>query len=81
MKKELQHEVYPLVTSHWHLNGFQKRFSMQGTRDYTPYCVVPTAIEFFSNIGGLVSQGRGGVSGWSTASVNLANRIKVTQRF
>lgn len=54
VQEDFHEEVVPLVVSHSHFLGFQERFAQQGTRDYTPYCMAPTALEFFSRIGGLV---------------------------
>ncbi|KAL5477196.1 hypothetical protein EMCRGX_G023951 [Ephydatia muelleri] len=49
----LQAQTRPLVISHDHLKSFSEAFRMQATRDYTPYCMLPAAVEFVNNIGGL----------------------------
>lgn len=55
VRESLQESTVPLVASHFHYSSFGERFLIQGTRDSVPYCMAPTAIEFFNNIGGLVS--------------------------
>ena len=54
VREGLQESTVPLVASHLHYSSFSERFPMQGTRDSVPYCIAPTAIEFFNKIGGLV---------------------------
>ena len=54
VRESLQESTVPLVASHFHYSSFSERFSLQGTRDSVPYCIAPTAIEFFNKIGGLV---------------------------
>lgn len=49
----LQTQTHPLVVSHYHFKSLNEAFLMQATRDYTPYCMVPAAVEFINNIGGL----------------------------
>lgn len=55
MKKEHQDWVRPIVTSHGYKTTFQNDFFKQGTRDDSPYCVVPEAIQFYKDLGGYVS--------------------------
>lgn len=43
----------PLVTSHMYKKGVQLEYFMQGTRDNIPYFLVPEALKFFSEIGGM----------------------------
>lgn len=45
----------PLVTSRQYNNGFQIEFCVQGTRDDIPYFLVPDAILFLKELGGMVS--------------------------
>lgn len=45
----------PLVTSHMYKKGVQLEYFMQGTRDNIPYFLVPEALKFFSEIGGMVN--------------------------
>lgn len=44
----------PLVTSHMYKKGVQLEYFMQGTRDNIPYFLVPDALEFYNEIGGMV---------------------------
>ena len=55
VREGLEDDVNPLVVSHNHFLSYQERFVQQGTRDYTPYCTAPVALEFYDKIGGLVS--------------------------
>ncbi|XP_062566739.1 uncharacterized protein LOC134229054 [Saccostrea cucullata] len=52
-----EHQTWctPLVTSVTYRQGFQSEFMMQGTRDNIPYYLVPEALKFFKDIGGMVS--------------------------
>lgn len=43
----------PLVTSRQYNNGFQIEFCVQGTRDDIPYFLVPDAILFLKELGGM----------------------------
>ncbi|XP_076091282.1 uncharacterized protein LOC143063175 isoform X2 [Mytilus galloprovincialis] len=52
VKKEHQDWVRPIVTSHGYKTTFQNDFFKQGTRDDSPYCVVPEAIQFYKDLGG-----------------------------
>ncbi|XP_052092722.1 uncharacterized protein LOC127729107 isoform X2 [Mytilus californianus] len=52
VKRTHQDWVRPLVTSHGHKTTFQNDFFEQGTRDDSPYCVVPDALTFYKDIGG-----------------------------
>ncbi|KAK3087714.1 hypothetical protein FSP39_009531 [Pinctada imbricata] len=45
--------IKPLVTSHNYQRGPYWEFGYQGTRDDTPYTVVPKAVEFYNKMGGL----------------------------
>ena len=51
----LQDSIVPLVASHSHYSTFRERFYQQATRDMISFCVVPTAIDYFEKIGGMVS--------------------------
>ena len=44
----------PLVTSHMYNKGFQLEYGVQGTRDDTPYFLVPDSIQFYKDVGGMV---------------------------
>ncbi|XP_062605854.1 uncharacterized protein LOC134267658, partial [Saccostrea cucullata] len=50
-----EHQTWctPLVTSVTYREGFQSEFMMQGTRDNIPYYLVPDALKFFKDIGGM----------------------------
>nr|XP_022334095.1 probable L-cysteine desulfhydrase, chloroplastic [Crassostrea virginica] len=43
----------PLVTSHMYNKGFQLEYGVQGTRDDTPYFLVPDSIQFYKDVGGM----------------------------
>ncbi|KAK3087724.1 hypothetical protein FSP39_009673 [Pinctada imbricata] len=45
--------VKPLVTSHNYQRGPYWEFEYQGTRDDTPYTVVPHALQFYKRMGGV----------------------------
>ena len=50
----LQDTLVPLMAAHGHYSTFTERFFLQATRDFTTYCVVPTAVDFYNKIGGMV---------------------------
>lgn len=52
--KEHHNWCTPLVTSHMYKKGVQLEYFMQGTRDNIPYFLVPDALEFYNEIGGMV---------------------------
>lgn len=52
IKKEHQSWVKPLVTVDSYIPGIQSAFFWQGSRAYSPYCVIPEAIQFHNDIGG-----------------------------
>nr|XP_022320532.1 hercynylcysteine sulfoxide lyase-like isoform X3 [Crassostrea virginica] len=51
--KEHHNWCTPLVTSHMYKKGVQLEYFMQGTRDNIPYFLVPDALEFYNEIGGM----------------------------
>ncbi|XP_061177097.1 uncharacterized protein LOC133185821 [Saccostrea echinata] len=50
-----EHQTWctPLATSVMYREGFQLEFMMQGTRDNIPYYLVPAALKFYKDIGGM----------------------------
>ena len=56
VRKEFTSSIHPIVVTHDYFNGFEASFSRFPTRDITPYCMVPHALDFIKdNLGGLVS--------------------------
>ncbi len=55
IRPELQSTAESMLASNYHHEGYPNRFFYQGTRDYTPYCMVPAAFEFQKMLGGQVS--------------------------
>ena len=53
--KDHQGWCTPLVTSNKYKEGFQMEFCVQGTRDDNPYFLIPEAIQFYKDVGGMVS--------------------------
>lgn len=53
--KDHQNWCTPLVTSYMYDKGFQLEYGQQGTRDDTPYFLIPDAIQFYKDMGGRVS--------------------------
>ena len=53
--KDHQGWCTPLVTSNKYKEGFQMEFCVQGTRDDIPYFLIPEAIQFYKDVGGMVS--------------------------
>uniref|UniRef100_A0A8W8N1D3 Aminotransferase class V domain-containing protein n=1 Tax=Magallana gigas TaxID=29159 RepID=A0A8W8N1D3_MAGGI len=51
--KDHQGWCTPLVTSHMYNKGFQLEYGQQGTRDDTPYFLIPDAIQFYKDMGGM----------------------------
>ncbi|XP_034305449.2 uncharacterized protein [Magallana gigas] len=51
--KDHQSWCTPLVTSHMYNKGFQLEYGQQGTRDDTPYFLIPDAIQFYKDMGGM----------------------------
>ena len=54
IRSELLHTAEPSLASNYHYEGYPKKFFYQGTRDYTPYCLVPEALQFQKMLGGMV---------------------------
>ena len=52
--KEHHNWCTPLVTSHMYKKGVQLEYFMQGTRDNIPFFLVPDALKFYNEIGGMV---------------------------
>ncbi|XP_052695854.1 uncharacterized protein LOC128174315 [Crassostrea angulata] len=50
--KDHQNWCTPLVTSYMYDKGFQLEYGQQGTRDDTPYFLIPDAIQFYKDMGG-----------------------------
>ena len=56
VKDGLQNSVFPLVVSHSHYSTFREHFLSWVTCDMIPFCMAPSAIDFFNKtLGGLVS--------------------------
>lgn len=56
IRSELHSTAETILASNQHYKGFPDKFFYQATRDYTPYCVVPEALEFQQYLGGRVSE-------------------------
>ena len=55
IRPDMRDITKPLLASSCYLDGYPYEFYVQGTRDGTPYCVVPEAFKFYQDLGGLVS--------------------------
>ena len=56
MHPKFQDVVRPLVTSHYYkMEPFQKDYFYQATLDNTNYNVTKVAVQFYKDIGGIVS--------------------------
>ncbi|XP_033123948.1 putative L-cysteine desulfhydrase 1 [Anneissia japonica] len=51
VRKELQKSVRPLVISHGFGSGFNSEFMWSGLKDYSPFLVLPTIIDFWEAVG------------------------------
>eukprot|EP01120_Amphizonella_sp_Union-15-10_P002702 TRINITY_DN13003_c0_g1_i1.p1 TRINITY_DN13003_c0_g1~~TRINITY_DN13003_c0_g1_i1.p1 ORF type:complete len:421 (-),score=53.81 TRINITY_DN13003_c0_g1_i1:105-1367(-) len=50
--KKHQSKIHPTVISHGYGHGYNSEFLFSGTKDYTAYLTIPTAINFYNKIGG-----------------------------
>ena len=54
VSKKHQNWIRPLITALVYTKTFQEDFSDQGVRDYSAFCTVPAAIQFYNYVGGHV---------------------------
>lgn len=50
-RPDRQHNLHPLIISHYHDEGFVPEFNWQGTRDFSAWLSVPRALQFMSDLG------------------------------
>nr|XP_022334107.1 hercynylcysteine sulfoxide lyase-like isoform X1 [Crassostrea virginica] len=74
--KDHQGWCTPLVTSNKYKEGFQMEFCVQGTRDDIPYFLIPEAIQFYKDVGGMDKINRYKRELLGPASVMLAERLQ-----
>ena len=56
VRKELSPSIHPIVVTHDHFSGFETSFNRFPTRDVTPFCMIPHALDFITEfLGGMVS--------------------------
>nr|XP_022334137.1 hercynylcysteine sulfoxide lyase-like isoform X2 [Crassostrea virginica] len=74
--KDHQGWCTPLVTSNKYKEGFQMEFCEQGTRDDIPYFLIPEAIQFYKDVGGMDKINRYKRELLGPASAMLAERLQ-----
>ena len=54
VRSDQKDTIRPVIASNLYHKGFPEEFLTQGTRDNTPFTVIPQAINFYDHLGGIV---------------------------